>query len=220
MAAGLGARLRPLTYDVPKPMVPVANRPVMEHLLRLLGSQGFTEVIANLHWFGDVIERGIGDASAYGVDLSYRREEELLGTAGGVRNVADFLTGGGESFVVLAGDALTDIDLTALVAAHERNGGVATLAVKRVKDVSDLGVIVTDADGRVQGFQEKPAPGEELSDLVNCMMYAFRPEVFDYFPDEPVVDFARDVFPNLLDHDVPFQVHALRRILERRRVDP
>ncbi len=208
MAAGLGTRLRPLTYEVPKPIVPVANRPVMAHLLRLLGAQGFTEAIANLHWFGDVIESGIGDGSAFGVDLVYRREEALLGTAGGVRNVADFLTEGGESFVVLAGDALTDIDLTALVAAHERNGGVATLAVKRVADVSDLGVIVTDSEGRVQGFQEKPAPGEELSDLVNCMMYAFRPEVLDYFPEVPVIDFARDVFPNLLDHDVPFHVHA------------
>lgn len=207
MAAGLGTRLRPLTYEVPKPLVPVANRPVMEHLLRLLGSQGFGEAIANLHWFGDAIERRIGDGSACGVELTYRQEETLLGTAGGVRGVADFLTADGGTFVVLAGDALTDIDLQSLVAAHERYGGVATLAVKRVADVTELGVIVTDRDGRVQGFQEKPAADEALSDLVNCMMYAFRPEVFDYFPDEPVIDFARDVFPALLAHDVPFHVY-------------
>jgi mannose-1-phosphate guanylyltransferase len=209
MAAGLGTRLRPLTYEVPKPLVPVANRPVMDHLLRLLAAQGFHEVIANVHWFGDLIVGVIGDGAAQGVELRYRHEEELTGTAGGVRDVADFLSPGGESFIVLAGDALTDVDLAGLVAAHERNGGVATLAVKRVADVSDLGVIVADSDGRVQGFQEKPAPGEELSDLVNCMIYAFRAEVLDYFPDRQFLDWARDIFPVLLEHDVPFHVHPI-----------
>ena len=209
MAAGLGTRLRPLTYEIPKPLVPVANRPVVEHLLRLLGAQGFREIIANLHWFGDAIVEAIGDGSAHGLEVTYRHEEELLGTAGGVRNVADFLSPNGESFVVLAGDALTDIDLADLVAAHERNGGIATLAVKRASDVSELGVIVTDSEGRVQGFQEKPAPGEELSDLVNCMMYVFEPEVLDYFPERPVLDWARDIFPILLEHDVPFHVHPI-----------
>src|SRR6266480_3437040 len=97
MAAGLGTRLRPLTYEIPKPMVPVANRPVIEQLLRLLRSHGFGEVIANLHWFPDTVERGLGDGSEIGVELTYRHEEELLGTAGGVRNVADFLVAGGDS---------------------------------------------------------------------------------------------------------------------------
>src|SRR5438876_10318049 len=112
MAAGLGTRLRPLTYEVPKPMVPVANRPVAEHLLRLLASHGLREIIANLHWFPETVERVLGDGSRLGIELGYRYEEELLGTAGGVRNVADFLTADGDSFVVLAGDALTDADLT------------------------------------------------------------------------------------------------------------
>ena len=208
MAAGLGTRLRPLTYEVAKPLVPVANRPVTDHLLRLLASQGLTEVIANVHWFGDAIEERIGDGSAQGVELTYRHEAELLGTAGGVRNVADFLTAEGGSFMVLAGDALTDIDLAAFIAAHERTGGVATLAVKRVPDVTGLGVVVTDSEGRIQGFQEKPDPDEALSDLVSCMMYVFRPEIFDYFPDRPVLDFANEVFPALLEHDVPFHVHT------------
>jgi len=207
MAAGLGTRLRPLTYEVPKPMVPVVNRPVMEHILELLPRHGFSEVIANLHWFPETIRERFGDGSALGVDLTYSYEDELLGTAGGVRNVAEFF--GSESFLVMAGDALTDIDLAALRAAHEANGGVATLAVRRVANVSEFGVVIAGSDGRVQGFQEKPDPAEALSDLANCMIYVLEPEVFDYFPDKPVVDFALDVFPALLENDVPFHVHTI-----------
>jgi mannose-1-phosphate guanylyltransferase/mannose-1-phosphate guanylyltransferase/phosphomannomutase len=205
MAAGLGTRLRPLTYEIPKPVVPVVNRPVMEHILRLLRRHGITEVIANLHWFPDAIRGRFGDGSSLGIDLTYRYEDELLGTAGGVRNVADFF--GDEPFLVMAADALTDVDLGALRAAHDANDGLATLAVKRVADVSEFGVVVSGADGRVQGFQEKPDPAEALSDLTNCMIYVFDPEVFDYFPDRAPVDFALDVFPALLESDVPFHVH-------------
>jgi mannose-1-phosphate guanylyltransferase len=207
MAAGLGTRLRPLTYEVPKPMVPVVNRPVMEHILELLPRHGFSEVIANLHWFPDAIRERFGDGSALGVDLTYRYEEELLGTAGGVRNVAEFF--GSEPFLVMAGDALTDIDLAALRAAHESHGGMATLAVRRVANVSEFGVVIAGSDGRIQGFQEKPDPAEALSDLANCMIYVLEPEVFDYFPDKPAVDFALDVFPALLENDVPFHVHTI-----------
>jgi mannose-1-phosphate guanylyltransferase/mannose-1-phosphate guanylyltransferase/phosphomannomutase len=207
MAAGLGTRLRPLTYEVPKPMVPVANRPVMEHILRLLPRHGFERVIANLHWFPDTIRNRFGDGSELGIELTYSHEEELLGTAGGVRNVADYF--GSESFLVMAADALTDIDLAALRAAHEDNDGIATLAVKRVPNVSEFGVVITGDDGRVQGFQEKPDQAEALSDLASCMIYVLDPEIFDYFPDRPVVDFALDVFPALLDHDVPFYVHTI-----------
>ena len=210
MAAGLGTRLRPITWEIPKPVVPVCNRPIVAHLTGLLARHGVDEVVANLHWFPDVVKSSLGDGSEFGVDLSYAYEEELLGTAGGVRNVSDFLTGGSDDvFVVLAGDALTDIDLGALVAAHRANGGVATLAVKQVDDVSQYGVIVTDSEGRVQGFQEKPDPAEALSNLCNCMIYAFSPEIFDYFPDPDPVDFANDVFPALLSHDVPFHVHEI-----------
>jgi mannose-1-phosphate guanylyltransferase len=205
MAAGLGTRLRPLTYEVPKPMVPVGNRPVLELILRLLAGQGFTEVVSNLHWFPEQIRDRIGDGSAVGVDLTYAYEEELLGTAGGVRNVRDFF--GSEPFVVMAGDALTDVDLRALADAHREHGGIATLAVKRVTDTREYGVVVTGSDGRIQGFQEKPDPAEALSDLANCMIYVLSPEIFDYFPEKPVVDFALDVFPALLEHDVPFFVH-------------
>ena len=213
MAAGLGTRLRPITHAIPKPVVPVGNVAIVEQLVRLLADHGVTEVIANLHWFPEQVEGRLGDGSAFGSHVTYRHEDELLGTAGGVRGVADFLTEGDEdTFLVLAGDALTDVDLTALAAAHRSNGGVATLAVKKVSDVSEYGVIVTGSDGRIQGFQEKPDPAEALSDLVNCMVYAFSPEVFDYFPHEAMpdpVDFANDVFPALLRDDIPFHVHEI-----------
>ena len=218
LAAGLGTRLRPITYTMPKPMVPVANRPVMEHILLLLGRHGFSEVIANLHWFPDLIEERFGDGSELGLSLSYSREERLLGTSGGVRNVSDFL---GDSFLIISGDALTDIDLGAMREAHEAHDGVATLATKRVEDTSQFGVAITGADGRIQGFQEKPDPSEALSDLANCGIYMFRREIFDFFPEpgtsvaakpedpDGFADWAMDVFPRLLEADVPFYSHEI-----------
>jgi mannose-1-phosphate guanylyltransferase len=199
LAAGLGTRLRPLTYEIPKPMVPVLDRPVMAHILGLLRRQGFDEVIANLHYFPDAVRDYFGDR------LEYRYEEELLGTAGGVRNVADFF--GDDPVVVISGDALTDVDLNALVERHRQAGGIATLTVKKVDDTREYGVVIHDSEGRIQGFQEKPDPAEALSDLGNCGIYCFSPEIFDYFPDRPFADWAQDVFPALLENDVPFHVH-------------
>jgi mannose-1-phosphate guanylyltransferase/mannose-1-phosphate guanylyltransferase/phosphomannomutase len=218
LAAGLGTRLRPITYEMPKPMVPVLNRPVMEHIVRLLARHGFTETIANLHWFPRLIESHFGDGSKFGVELTYSPEEQLLGTSGGVRNAAPFL---GDSFLVISGDALTDIDLAAMREFHESHDGIATLATKRVDDTSQFGVAITGADGRIQGFQEKPDPSEALSDLANCGIYMFRSQIFDFFPepgtseaagpgDPPgFADWAMDVFPRLLEADVPFYSHEI-----------
>ena len=144
----------------------------------------------------------------------YSYEPELLGTAGGVRNVRDHF--GDETFLIISGDALTDIDLTSFYAAHKEKGGIATLALKRVDDPSQLGVVIVDDEGRIQGFQEKPAPGEELSNLGSCGIYMFEPEIFDYFPDKEFVDWAQDVFPVLLDQGVGFYGHEIARVLERR----
>jgi mannose-1-phosphate guanylyltransferase len=207
LAAGLGTRLRPLTYEVPKPMVPVLGRPVMDHIVRLLAKHGFQDIVCNLHYFPDQIRDRFGDGSRRGVNLSYSYEEELLGTAGGVRNVRDHF--GGETFLIISGDALTDIDLTALWQAHKEKGGVATLSLKRVDDPSQIGVVILGDDGRIQGFQEKPDPAEALSDLGNCGIYVMEPEIFDYFPDRPFVDWAQDVFPALLAQDVPFYGHEI-----------
>jgi mannose-1-phosphate guanylyltransferase len=218
LAAGLGTRLRPITYAMPKPMAPVLNRPVMEHIVRLLGRHGFDEAIANLHWFPETIEGQFGDGSAFGIELSYSHEEKLLGTAGGVRNAAGFLGG---SFLVVAGDALTDIDLRAMREFHESHDGVATVATKRVSDTDEYGVVIAGEDSRIQGFQEKPDPAEALSDLANTCIYMFRSEVFDFFPapgtsraageDDPpdFADWAMDVFPALLESDVPFYSHEI-----------
>jgi mannose-1-phosphate guanylyltransferase len=202
LAAGLGTRLRPLTYEITKPMVPVLDRPVMAHIVDLLDKHGFEQVIANLHYFPDTIREYFGER------LSYVFEEELLGTAGGVRGCADFF--GGEPFLVISGDALTDIDLEAFAARHRQTGGVATLAVKQVPDTREYGVVLHDRDGRVTGFQEKPAPEEALSDLGNCGIYMFDARIFDYFPARPFADWAQDVFPVLLENDVPFYVHEVR----------
>jgi mannose-1-phosphate guanylyltransferase len=191
---------------------------VMEHILRLLARHDFSQTIANLHWFPELIEAHFGDGTAAGVRLSYSREEALLGTSGGVRNAADFL---GDSFLIISGDALTDIDLTAMREFHDSHDGVATLATKRVEDTSQFGVAITGADGRIQGFQEKPDPAEALSDLANCGIYMFRSEIFDFFPepgtskaagpDDPpgFADWAMDVFPRLLEGDVPFYSHEI-----------
>jgi mannose-1-phosphate guanylyltransferase/mannose-1-phosphate guanylyltransferase/phosphomannomutase len=218
LAAGLGTRLRPVTYAMPKPMVPVLNRPVMEHSVRLLVRHGFGEAIANLHWFPETIEGHFGDGSKFGIELSYSREEHLLGTAGGVRNAAGFL---GDSFLVVAGDALTDLDFAAMREFHESHDGIATMATKRVADTDQYGVVIAGEDGRIQGFQEKPDPAEALSNLANTCIYMFRAEIFDYFPepgtskaagpDDPdgFTDWAMDVFPALLENDVPFYSHEI-----------
>ncbi len=218
LAAGLGTRLRPVTYAMPKPMVPVLNRPVMEHSVRLLARHGFGEAIANLYWFPETIEDHFGDGSDFGIELTYSREEHLLGTAGGVRNAAAFLGG---SFLVVAGDALTDLDFAAMREFHESHDGIATMATKRVAETDQYGVVIAGEDGRVQGFQEKPDPAEALSDLANTCIYMFRAEIFDFFPepgtsraagpDDPpgFADWAMDVFPALLENDVPFYSHEI-----------
>jgi mannose-1-phosphate guanylyltransferase len=224
LAAGLGTRLRPLTYVMPKPVAPVLNRPIVAWIADLLATHGFDRVIANVSYLPEQIREVLGDGSAFGLEISYSEEPEPLGTAGGVGKVRDFLSET-ESFLIISGDALTQIDLGAMRAAHEENvkgGAIATLATKRVDDTTQFGVAVTDEEGRIQGFQEKPEPAEALSDLANCGIYMFRREIFDYFPssgekspaadeDQPegFVDWAMDVFPSLLDGDVPFYSHEI-----------
>jgi mannose-1-phosphate guanylyltransferase/mannose-1-phosphate guanylyltransferase/phosphomannomutase len=221
LAAGLGTRMRPLTRLMPKPMVPVLNVPVMEHIVRLLRDAGFNQVVTNVSYMPAMIRAHFGDGSEFGIELAYSEESAPLGTAGGVGKAREFLSSG-ESFLVISGDALTDIDLAALRAAHEAGGGIATLATKRVTETAQFGVAITDADGRIQGFQEKPQPDEALSNLANCGIYMFRRDIFDYFPapghkspaggdDQPegFVDWALDVFPALLENDVAFHSHEI-----------
>jgi mannose-1-phosphate guanylyltransferase len=224
LAAGLGTRLRPLTYVMPKPVAPVLNRPIVARIAELLARHGFREVVANVSYLPEQIRAVLGDGSEFGLEISYSEEAEPLGTAGGVSKVRDFLSET-DSFLIISGDALTDIDLSAMREGHEANverGAIATLATKRVDDTTQFGVAITDDEGRIQGFQEKPDPAEALSDLANCGIYMFRKEIFEYFPppdhrspagdeDQPpgFVDWAMDVFPALLDGDVPFYSHEI-----------
>jgi mannose-1-phosphate guanylyltransferase/mannose-1-phosphate guanylyltransferase/phosphomannomutase len=225
LAAGLGTRLRPLTYVMPKPVAPVLNRPIVAWIADLLAAHGFRQVVANVSYLPEQIREILGDGSGFGLEVAYSEEPEPLGTAGGVGKVRDFLSET-DSFLIISGDALTDIDLAAMRAAHEANverGAIATLATKRVEDTSQFGVAITDDEGRIQGFQEKPEPAEALSDLANCGIYMFRKEIFDHFPppdhkspagdeDQPpgFVDWAMDVFPSLLDGDIPFYSHEIQ----------
>ncbi len=207
MAAGLGTRLMPLTATLPKPMVPIVGRPALGHILDLLRRHGVTEVVVNLHHFPDTIRDVFGDGAELGMSIAYSYEEELLGTAGGVKNNQAFLEGG--TFLVMSGDSLTDVDLTRLVAAHRDSGGVSSLGVMPVEDTTEYGVVVLDEQRRVLGFQEKPAPEDALSNLCNCGIYVFEPEIFQHIPADTFYDFGRQVFLDLLAKDVPFHAHTI-----------
>lgn len=201
LAAGVGSRLEPLTNQVPKPMVPVANRPVMEHILALLRRHGVTEVASNLHYQADKIREYFGDGSDFGMELAFLFEKELSGDAGGVRACRDFLSGG--TFLVLMGDLLTDADLTRVVAEHKQKKALATIALKQVDDVRHFGVAVTDENGFITGFQEKPQPHEALSNRASCGIYVLEPEVFEHIPKTGMYGFGRQLFPSLVEQGLP-----------------
>jgi mannose-1-phosphate guanylyltransferase len=196
MAAGLGTRLRPLTHVLPKPMVPIANRPVLHHLLNLLARHDIHQVGINIHAFPDLIQRYFGDGSALGLEIRWSEEKELLGTAGGTKKLGDFW--GNETILITSGDGLHDVDVTALVGHHRRTGGLATLAVKPVDDPSAYGVVILDRDTRIKGFQEKPNRDEARSDLANCGVYVIEPELLERVPPDTFYDFGQDVWPALV----------------------
>jgi mannose-1-phosphate guanylyltransferase len=207
MAAGIGTRLRPLTDLMPKPMAPIANKPALYHILRLLHAHGLREVVINLHHLPDQITGYFGDGTALGMHIEYSYERELLGTAGGVKNNAAFL--GCDTFLIMSGDALTDIDLTGLVAAHRRYGSIATMAVKEVADPSLYGVVVCDDEDKVVAFQEKPSREQARSRLCNCGIYVFEPQILYEIPPAQFDDFGKRVFPDLLRNGTPFHAHTI-----------
>lgn len=202
LAAGLGTRLRPLTGSTSKPMVPIVNRPVMYHILRLIKQHGYDEAVANLHHHPHVITNYFGRGQRLDIDLRYSLEKELMGTAGGVKAVQSFFEQ--DTFLVISGDALTDLDIGELLRQHREAGSIATLALKRINDPSHYGVVIKGSDNRILGFQEKPAPGEELSNLCNCGIYIFEPAIFDYIPADTFYDFGKQLFPEFVGKDIPF----------------
>jgi NDP-sugar pyrophosphorylase family protein len=201
LAAGVGSRLDPVTGKVPKPLVPVANRPVMEHIINLLKQHGITEIAANLHYLPDMIREYFKDGTEFGVNLYFKEEKQLTGDAGGVRACRDFLDG--DTCIILMGDLLTDADLTHIICEHERKGALATIGTKEVDDVSQFGVVVTDKDGFIKGFQEKPAAHEALSKHASTGIYILEPQVFDHIPKEGTYGFGLQLFPTLVDAGYP-----------------
>lgn len=196
MAGGKGTRLRPLTVNLPKPMVPVVGKPVMEHIVELLKKHGIVDIVVTLQFMPEVIRGYFGDGTSMEMNISYAVEDSPLGTAGSVRNVQSFL--GKETFLVISGDALTDINLTDLIDFHKRKGALATVCLKSVENPLDFGLVITNAEGRIERFLEKPDWSQVFSDTINTGIYVLEPEIFDYIEPQREVDFARNVFPKLL----------------------
>lgn len=200
MAGGEGSRLRPLTCNRPKPMVPIANKPVMEHIIELLRKYGIKDIAVTLQYMPEIIKDYFGDGSEFGVNLRYFTEDVPLGTAGSVKNAEEFLD---ETFIVISGDALTDIKLDEVLSFHEAKGSIATLVLKKVECPIEYGVVVTQSNGKISRFLEKPSWGEVFSDTVNTGIYVLSPEVLEYYKKGQVFDFSKDLFPVLLKRDEP-----------------
>lgn len=196
MAGGMGSRLKAITGDRPKPMVPLLGRPLMEYILELLRSQGFDQVCAAVRYRAGDIMAHFGDGSRFGVEMQYRVEEEPLGTAGAVKNCRDFY--GGEDFLVISGDAACDFRLSRLMEEHKRRGAAVTLALCRYSEPLSYGLAVTDGEGRIRSFVEKPDWSRVVTDLVNTGIYVISPRIMELVPEGREFDFAKDLFPLLL----------------------
>ena len=215
LAAGKGTRVRPITHTIPKPMIPILQKPVMEFLLELLREHGFTEIMVNVSHLAEEIENYFRDGQRFGVEIAYSFEGRIedgeligdaMGSAGGLKKIQNFQRFFDDTFVVLCGDALVDLDLTEAVKRHKAKGALASLITKRVPrdQVSSYGVVVTDEDGRVRSFQEKPEVDEAASDMINTGIYIFEPEVLDFVPSDQAFDIGSDLFPKLVAAGAPF----------------
>ena len=201
MAGGSGTRLRPLTCDLPKPMVPILNRPIAEHIINLLKRNNIKEIIATLYYLPDVMRNYFQDGQDFGVEMSYAVEEDQpLGTAGCVKNIQQWLD---DTFLVISGDGITDFDLQAAIAFHKEKQSKATLILTRVPNPVEFGVVITDEDGKIKRFLEKPSLSEIFSDTINTGTYILEPEVLNYLPENEESDFSKDLFPLLLDKGEP-----------------
>jgi mannose-1-phosphate guanylyltransferase len=201
LAGGMSTRLYPLTKQVPKPLVPVAGEPISGHVMRWLASHGFDEVAINVFYLAEKVQAAFGDGSGFGVNLEYLHEPRLTGSAGGLKQMEGWFD---RTFVVVGCDDLTDADLGALLRFHQSRGALATIGLLEVEEVDQYGVVLLDDDGRITGFQEKPAKGTEKSKLANTGIYVFEPAIFDRIPADTFYDFGKQVFPELLADGLPF----------------
>ena len=215
LAAGKGTRVRPITHTTPKPMITILQKPVMEFLVELLRQHGFDEIMVNVSHLADVIENYFRDGQKFGVQIGYSFEGriedgqmigEAVGSAGGMKRIQDFSPFFDDTFVVLCGDALIDLDLTAAVKQHREKGAIATIVMKSVprEAVSSYGVVVTDDSGKIKAFQEKPSVEDALSTDINTGIYIFEPEIFNYIPSDTEYDIGSDLFPKLVEAGAPF----------------
>ncbi|MEB3280738.1 MAG: NDP-sugar synthase [Lyngbya sp.] len=215
LAAGKGTRVRPITYTIPKPMIPILQKPVMEFLVELLRKHGFDQIMVNVSHLADEIENYFREGQRFGVQISYSFEGSIedgkligkaLGSAGGMKKIQDFYPFFDDTFIVMCGDALIDLDLTAAVQQHKQKGALATIVMKSVpRDrVSSYGVVVTDDKGRIKAFQEKPSVEEAKSTSINTGIYIFEPEIFQYIPSGCEFDLGGDLFPKLVEMGAPF----------------
>ncbi len=205
LAGGLGTRLRPLTFSRPKPMIPLLNEPVTQHILSYLKKHGVDDIVITTNYLREHLERHFGTGEAQGLTLHYPVEETPLGTAGCVKNIADQLT---DTFVVIQGDNITDIDLTKVIAYHRKKGAQATVALLPVEDTSQFGIAEVADDGRIKQFLEKPGKEESFSNLANVGVYVLEPDVLDYVPANAFFDFSRDLFPALVEEEAIYGYHA------------
>ncbi|MBC7824820.1 MAG: NDP-sugar synthase [Candidatus Parcubacteria bacterium] len=215
LAAGKGTRIRPITYTIPKPMIPILQKPVMEFLLELLRQHGFDEIMVNVSHLAYEIESYFRDGQRFGVQIGYSFEGkivdgelvgEAVGSAGGMKKIQDFSPFFDDTFVVLCGDALIDLDLSAAVKWHREKGSIATVIMKTVprEEVSSYGVVVTDEEGKIKAFQEKPSVEEAMSTTINTGIYIFEPEILDYIPSGQEYDIGSQLFPKLVEMNAPF----------------
>jgi mannose-1-phosphate guanylyltransferase / phosphomannomutase len=200
MAGGQGTRLRPLTSNQPKPMVPIVNKPCIQHILELVQRHGINEVVMTLAFLPRLIRNHFGDGSNFGMRIDYTVEETPAGTAGSIRLAKNLLD---DTFVVISGDALTDFDLTKVVEFHRERQALVTIALKSVENPLEFGVVIVDEEGRIQRFLEKPGWGQVFSDTVNTGIYVLEPEIFDHIPEGQPYDFSHDLFPKLFDMRKP-----------------
>ena len=200
MAGGEGTRLRPQTSNLPKPMLPLVGRPMMEHIVSLLRRHGITDIVVTVAFLPNAIRSYFGDGSELGVSMVYATEESPLGTAGSVRNAREQLT---ERFLVISGDVLTDIDLTSVIDFHEKNEALATIALCAVENPLEFGIVITREDGTIERFLEKPGWGQVFSDTINTGIYVLEPEIFERIPGGRSVDFSGEVFPTVLEAGDP-----------------
>jgi len=215
LAAGEGTRMRPLTYEMPKPMLPILGKPIMEYLIEVFAAHGVHEIMVNVSYLPEQIESYFRDGRRWGVEIGYSFEGRMerggiqpraLGSAGGLKKIQEFAGFFDTTFIVACGDALIDLDIGAAVEEHKRRGALASLIVKKVpwEDVSSYGVAVTDVEGRIVSFQEKPDRSEAVTNLASTGVYVFEPEVLDLVPSDTVFDIGGDLFPLLVKRDAPF----------------